>query len=113
MYKNETENIEVYFICTKKGEEELVSTYYDPITNTHSWYFNTYLAYQYWKNNYDEKEIGELSKNLLTTAASKYIIYTIENEEYKNNEEYQELLNDLEKVNAEIENIIKAGDIIP
>ena len=47
MYKEKTENVEVYFICYKKEEMELVETYYDEILNVHNWYFNAYLAYNH------------------------------------------------------------------
>ena len=39
MYKSSSENVEVYFICYKKEEMELVDTYYDPVLNIHYWYF--------------------------------------------------------------------------
>ena len=51
MYKSKEENVEVYFICYKKEEMDLVESYYDEVLDIHYWYFNAYLAYKYWKNN--------------------------------------------------------------
>ena len=81
MYKNEFENVEIYFICNEE-EEELIKTDYDKEKDIHYWYFNTYLSYKYWKNNFNGLHIKKMSKMLLTIAASRYIIYKLENEEY-------------------------------
>ncbi|MCM1053874.1 MAG: hypothetical protein NC483_07890 [Ruminococcus sp.] len=106
MYKIEAENVEVYFICYKKQEMELVETYYDPILNIHNWYFNAYLAYKYWRHNFKKLKMGELARKLLIIAASKYIIYALENELYHNNKEYQRLLKDSKIIDYELQEII-------
>ena len=49
MYKEKIGDMEVYFICYKKEEMELIESYYDPILNIYYWYFNCYLAYLNWK----------------------------------------------------------------
>ncbi|MCI8670864.1 MAG: hypothetical protein HFI36_02360 [Bacilli bacterium] len=112
MYKEDTENVEVYFICNKKHKMELIETYYDEVLDIHSWYFNTYLAYQYWKQDFKTLELGDISRMLLTVAASRYIIYSLETKEYKNKKEHQRLLSDLSTIEPQIENIIKINDFI-
>lgn len=107
MYKSETENIEIYFICYKKGEMELIETYYDPILDIHSWYFNAYLAYKYWKKEFKKIKMGDMAKNLLTIAASKYIIYSLEKENYRSQKEYLELLKDSKIIEPELKRIIE------
>jgi len=76
MKKEETDNVEIYIICDRKEEMDLVESYYNEKSNTHYWYFNAYLAYIEWKNNFKGIE-GELAIALLTVAASKYLIYKI------------------------------------
>ncbi len=114
MYKNSNENIEVYFICNKKGKMELVETYYDPITETHSWYFNAYLAYKYWQKDFKNitSEIGEMTKALLTVAASRYIIYKLEEKKYKDKKEKEKLIKELSQIDPELEEIIINNPII-
>ncbi len=112
MYKSETENIEVYFICYKKEEMELVETYYDDILDIHCWYFNAYLAYKYWKKKFKGLKIQETSKKLLIVAASKYLIYRIENEEYETEQERKRLLKDLEKIQPELQKITNEDSIL-
>ncbi len=106
MYKFETENIEIYFICYKKEEMELIENYYDPVLDVHNWYFNCYLAYKYWQKDFQKLKMGELARKLLIIAASRYIIYTLENEKYHNNKEYQRLLKDLKIIDPELQEII-------
>ena len=48
----ETDNVEIYFICDRKEEMDLVESHYDEESNTHHWYFNAYLAYTEWKNDF-------------------------------------------------------------
>jgi len=106
MYKEKTENVEVYFICYKKEEMELVETYYDEILNVHNWYFNAYLAYKHWKNNFKDLEIGEISKMLIIVAASRYILYCIDEKEYKNKKEYNRLIKELDLIQPYLKEII-------
>jgi len=112
MYKDKTENIEVYFICYKKEEMELVETYYDEVLDTHCWYINGYLAYRYWKKDFKDLKIGELSKNLLIVATSRYILYLIENKKYKNKNELKELLNELAKIDKFLKKIIDENNYL-
>ena len=112
MYKSKEENVEVYFICYKKEEMELVESYYDEILNIHYWYFNAYLAYQYWKNHFKGLSAGELSKKLLIVAASRYLIYMLENKEYKSSKECKILKKDLEKIDKELKIIIEDEQIL-
>ena len=112
MYRNETENVEVYFICYKKEEMSLVETYYDEILDIHYWYFNAQLAYLHWKNNFKNMPLGELTKMLLTVAASRYVLYVIENKIYKSKKEYKKLIKDLSKIDPIIKNFIKENEII-
>lgn len=112
MYKNKVENVEVYFICYKKEEMDLVETYYDEVLDIHCWYFNAYLAYKYWKRKYKNLEIGEMSKNMLTVAASRYLIYCIENKVYKNEKEHQRILKDMKKIELSLQKIINENDCL-
>lgn len=105
MFKDKTENVEVYFICYKKEGMNLVESYYDEVLNIHNWYFNSYLAYQHWKKGFRTLHIKGVSKMLLVVAASRYLIYAIENQEYKNEKEYQKLIKDLAKIQKELKKI--------
>ena len=111
MYKNEFENIEIYFLC-EKTEQEIVEVYYDEQKDTHYWYFNTYPCYLKWKTKFKGLKLQKLTKNLLIIAASRYIISTIENEDYHNAQEYQALINDLNKIEPEIKKIITENEIL-
>lgn len=112
MYKSETEKVEVYFICYKKDEMSLVETYYDEILDIHCWYFNAYLAYNYWKSNFKGLELKEASKNLLVVAASRYLIYCFDNNEFKTKKEKKDTLRDLKKIQVELKKIMNADDLI-
>ena len=112
MYKSKEENVEVYFICYKKEEMDLVESYYDEVLDIHYWYFNAYLAYKLWKKKFKGLEAGELSKQLLVVAASRYLIYLIENKEFKNAKEYNKIVRDLEKIQKELEIIINDDNIL-
>ncbi len=113
MYKSKEENVEVYFICYKKEDMALVENYYDEVLDIHYWYFNAYLAYQYWLKKFRGlKGVGKLSKQLLIVAASRYLIYKIENEEVKTEKEQQKLIKDLNKINKELEIIINDEKIL-
>ena len=109
MYNDKSENVEVYFICYKKEEMELVDTYYDPVLNVHSWYFNAYLAYKYWKNNFKGLQLGEIAKMLLIVAASRYIIYLLEGKDYKNEKEHKRLLKELHKIEPKLQKVVKSA----
>ena len=111
MYKSKTENIEVYFICYKK-EMNLVESYYDEILDIHYWYFNAYLSYKYWKQSFKNYDLGEITKQLLTVGASRYILYQLENGEYKNKREYNKLTKDLALIEKELEKIITEEELI-
>ncbi len=112
MYKSSSENVEVYFICYKKEDMELVDTYYDPVLDVHYWYFNAYLAYKYWKRNFKDLNLGEISQMLLIVAASRYIIYLLENKEYKNNKEQKKLLKELHKIEPKLKKVIEGINLI-
>ena len=109
MYKDSSENVEVYFICYKKEEMDLVDTYYDPVLDIHYWYFNAFLAYKYWQNNFKGLELGKIAKMLLIVAASRYIIYVLENKEYKTAKEHKRLLKDLEKIEPKLQKVVDGG----
>lgn len=111
MYKDKTENVEVYFICYKKYDMDLVEAYYDEVLNTHCWYFNAYLAYCYWKKKFQGLDITDISKMFLIIAASKYLIYQIENQKYKNAREKNKLKKELKEIQLEL-NKITQGDFI-
>jgi len=104
MYKEKTENIEIYFICYKKEETNLIETYYDEILDINYWYFNAYLAYNYWKNKFKGLKVKKLVKTILIEAASKYILYELENNP---NCDYETLHHDLNKINNYLKNILK------
>ena len=106
MYKEKTENVEVYFICYKKENMNLVETYYDEILDVHCWYFNCYLSYKHWQNRFKKIEIGEIGKMLLTVAASKYLLYKIDNKEYKSKKEYNKILKELKLMEPKLKSII-------
>ncbi len=112
MYKEKAENVEVYFICYKKEEMDLVESYYDDVLKIHYWYFNAYLAYKYWKEKFKSLEIGEIGKILLTVAASRYLIYKIEQEDYQNEKEYKRILKDMKKIEPQLAKIIKENEIL-
>ena len=112
MFKSKSENVEVYFICYKKEEMELVESYYDEVLDIHYWYFNAYLAYKGWQKKFKGMGVGNLSKQLLIVAASRYLIYKIENEEYKNEKEKKKILKDLEKIQKELDLIINNDNIL-
>lgn len=113
MFKSKEENVEIYFICYKKEKMNLVESYYDEILDIHYWYFNAYLAYQLWKKKFkDLTNISELSKQLLIVAASRYLIYVIENEEFKTPREYNKIVRDLEKIQKELDIIITDDNIL-
>ena len=112
MYKSKEENVEVYFICYKKDEMDLVESYYDEVLDIHYWYFNAYLAYKYWKKHFRGLEAGELSKQLLVVAASRYLLYKIENEEFKTPREYNKAVRELEKIQKELNYIISEDNIL-
>lgn len=112
MYISENENIEIYFICYKKKEMNLVESYYDEILNIHYWYFNAYQAYKLWQKNFKGVKLGELSKQLVIVAASKYLIYLVENNKIKNSKEYEKILENLDKIQKELEIIINAENIL-
>lgn len=112
MYKEITENVEVYFICYKKEEMNLIETYYDKVLDIHYWYFNGYRAYKEWKTKFQNIEAGELAKMLLTVAASRYLIYKLENAEYENQKEYKRIIKDLKKIEPQLEKIIKENEIL-
>lgn len=110
MHKEECENVEIYFICYKKEKMNIVETYYDEILNKHCWYFNAYLAYKYWRRNFKKIEIDEMGKKFLTVAASKYILYKLENKEYASEKEHKKLLKELQKINPKLEEIINESN---
>ena len=112
MYKSKEENVEVYFICYKKEEMELVESYYDEVLDIHYWYFNAYLAYKYWLRNFKDLEAGELTKELLVVAASRYLIYKMENDEFKNNREKKKITQDLKKIQKELDYIIHDDPVL-
>jgi len=112
MYKEKTENVEVYFICYKKEEVDLVETYYDEVLDIHYWYFNAYLAYLAWKEKFKKLEIGELSKILLTVAASRYLIYQVENKKYESKKEYKQILREIDKIEPQIKQIMEENKIL-
>ena len=112
MFKSKEENVEIYFICYKKEKMDLVESYYDEVLDIHYWYFNAYLAYKYWKKKFKGLEVKELSKQLLIVAASRYLIYVIENEEFKTPREYNKIVRDLEKIQKELDIIITDDNIL-
>ena len=112
MYKSKEENVEVYFICYKKEDMDLVESYYDEVLDIHYWYFNAYLAYKLWKKKFKGLEVQELSKQLLVVAASRYLIYVIENEEFKTPKEYNKIVRDLDKIQKELTIIINGDNIL-
>ena len=112
MYKEKEENVEVYFICYKKEEMELIEKYYDEVLDIHYWYFNAYLSYKYWQQSFKNLKVGDLGKMLLTVAASRYILYQIENKEYKNKKELRILTKELKAIEPELQKIIEENDIL-
>ena len=111
MYKNEFENVEVYFICDER-EMNLIDVYYDEINDIHNWYINAHLAYKHWQTNFKNMPIGDLTKSLLTVAASRYLLYIIENDLAKTKKEYKKCLQDLNKIETNLNTIIKENEIL-
>ena len=106
MYKDKTENVEVYFICYKKEDMNLIETYYDEILDVHSWYINAYLAYKEWQNNFRRIKASKMARNLLTVAASRYLMYCIENDIYDAEFERKKIMHDLNKIDNKLQKII-------
>ncbi len=106
MYKNETENVEVYFICYKKEEMNLIETFYDEVLDCHYWYINSYLAYKAWQNKFKKLKFSKMTRNLLTVAASRYLLYCLENNMYKNKKEHKIIINHMNKIDNELQKII-------
>ena len=111
MKKEETDNVEIYFICDRKEKLDLIESYYEKKTNTHHWYFNAYFAYEKWKNNFKDIK-GDLAKMLLTVAASRYLIYRIEQKDYISKEELAEIKKDLKKINPKLKKIMNENKIL-
>lgn len=109
--KEETDNVEIYFICDRKEEMNLIESYYDSELNIHYWYFNAYLAYEVWKNNFKGID-GELAKMLLTVAASRYLIYRLDNKDYETKDELKQIKKDMKKINPKLDKIIKENKIL-
>ncbi len=112
MYKDNTENIEIYFICYKKKEMNLVETFYDEVLDIHYWYFNAYLAYQKWLKGFEGLELTELAYSLLVVAASRYLIYCSENEEFTTDEDKKQKLKDLKRIQKELKKIMNANHLL-
>lgn len=110
MKKEETDNVEIYFICDRKEKLDLIESNYDEQLNIHYWYFNCYLAYEAWKNNFKDIE-GDLGKMLLTVAASRYLIYRIDKKDYKTKKELKEIKREMKKINPRLDKIIKENNI--
>lgn len=111
MYKNKTENIEVYFICYKKDEMNLIETYYDEVLDCHYWYINAYLAYKNWLNKFKKLKASKMAKNLLTVAVSRYLLYCLENHTYNSEQEHKNIINDMAKIDNELKKIIAKDKI--
>ena len=105
--KSFSQNKALNFICYKKEEMALIEEYYDEILNIQYIYINSYLAYKNWKTNYIKLNIPKNGKMLLTVAASKYILYNINNEKYNSEKEYKKLIKELKRVNKELKIIIE------
>ena len=112
MYKSKEENVEIYFICYKKEEMDLVESYYDEILDIHYWYFNAYKAYKLWQKKFKGLKAQELTKQLFIVAASRYLLYVLEEKKYKNLKEKQKILEDLAKINEELQIIIDEDNIL-
>lgn len=112
MYKFIEENVEIYIICYKKEEMKLIETYYDPVLNVHNWYFNAYLAYKHWKNNFKKLKMGNIARQLLIVSASKYLMYLLDNELYKNQKEYLRILKDMKIIEPELKMIMAEADFV-
>lgn len=109
--KEETDNVEIYFICDRKEDLDLIESYYNEDSNTHYWYFNAYLAYEAWKDNFKGID-GELAQMLLTVAASRYLIYRIDNKDYETKEELKQIKREMKKINPKLDKIIKENKIL-
>lgn len=107
----ETDNVEIYFICDRKEEMDLVESHYDEESNTHHWYFNAYLAYTEWKNDFKGID-GDMTKVLLTVAASRYLIYCIDNNKYETKEEFKQIKRELRKINPKLKKVVKENKVL-
>ena len=107
----ETDNVEIYFICDRKEEMDLIESIYDEESNTHYWYINAYLAYEEWKNNFKGID-GDLAKVLFTVAASRYLIHCIDNKKYQTKEEFKQIKKDLRKINLKLKKIVKENKVL-
>lgn len=111
MKKEDADNVEIYFVCDRKEKVELIESYYDEESNTHYWYFNAYLAYEAWKNNFKGID-GELAQMLLTVAASRYLIYRIDQKDYNSKKELKQIKKEMKKINPRLDEIIKENQIL-
>ena len=112
MYKEKNGNIEIYFICYKGEEMDLIENYYDEILDIHEWYLNSFLAYKYWKNKFKNITLDDIAKMFLTIGASRYISYKIENNEYKNINEKNRLVKDLKSIKAKLKLVLNENKIL-
>ncbi len=113
MYKEKFGDVVIYIICYKKEEMELVEGYYDEILNEYCLYFNGYLAYVNWLNNFSNyKKLKDKVKILLTYIAFKYILYQINNNDFKSNYDYLKLKYELNIIEPNIKEILLGSKYI-
>ena len=96
---NKKDSVEVYFICNNTEGESIIETFYDNQKNIHYWYINANLAYQMYQNNFKSLKLSKITKSLLIIAASRYLIYLLNNKKYHNRQEYNKIVDELKKVN--------------
>lgn len=113
MYKEEFEQVELVFWCNKGHEIEIMECDYDHYKDRFCVHVNCFLAYEAWKINFEGLEISDLLKDLFVLAASMYLQHKITKEEYKNNQEYQQFLEDLKIIQGEVKEITRLEENLP
>ena len=53
-----------------------------------------------------------MTKVLLTVAASRYLIYCIDNNKYETKEEFKQIKRELRKINPKLKKIVKENKVL-
>lgn len=88
MYKEKYKDLEIFLLCYKREDMDLIESYYDPVLQIYYLYFNAYKAYLSWKNNFEDINFDKnKAKKILTFIANKYLLYLLENKMYSTKED--------------------------
>ena len=72
MYKEKYKDLEIFLLCYKREDMDLIESYYDPVLQIYYLYFNAYKAYLSWKNNFEDINFDKnKAKKILTFIAKE------------------------------------------